>query len=678
MDPLSLLRDFNIKNKLEAVVSNSDRVNFGDSYVFPKTSYTAFKRAGGAQDFYTLEVVLYLLKNRNLSHPEYIKQGSSDRVGTVTNLDRKKLLDILDGKADVALDASVAAGGMLPGMAASAPSEMDVDTGPESKRARVEDVKEVTVFEALAKQERQLRNRNTMLVANGKSFSSVLDLVEKTLTSMRQSQNPPSAQKSQGVKRPHPGTGEPHSSQKGGIIPVKQSGRFDRENATDQLKAMAGEGAAQLANVIDMYGYGYNKTSSQPNPSASKPHSSSQSSRPSSSSKHQSSQPAPSKSLAAPASKSRAGGLTAMINLLNLKHGGLAAMINLINVKQFLEEGFFETSGDAQAMDTTTTPPPHTLCPPPQACRHGGLTAMINLINVTLFFEEGFFETSGDAQAMDTTTTPPPHTLCPPPQACRHGGLTAMINLVNVKQFLEEGFFETGLTAMMNLFNVRQFLEEGRFETSLTAMMNLFNVKQFLEEGRFETSGDAQARGVVKHPLLVINRTALKPNSKPVPYHVMDKAPPKGSDDWKRVVAVIAQGAKWQFKDFPHKGSDDWKRVLAVIARGVALQRLPSQAVTELFAPLSNKWLDKGASISATASDVCTGAEKGELVELFSQLCGFFMHWSDEKPSDMVSTWNVKRLGIHRINRHLDNSLMIDFFRQIDSFLQHKKSDLAY
>eukprot|EP00798_Chlamydomonas_sp_ICE-L_P005609 gene5609-4089_t len=69
------------------------------------------------------------------------------------------------------------------------------------------------------------------------------------------------------------GTGEPHSSQKGGIIPVKQSGRFDRENATDQLKATAGEGAAQLANVIDMYGYGYNKTSSQPNQSASKPHS---------------------------------------------------------------------------------------------------------------------------------------------------------------------------------------------------------------------------------------------------------------------------------------------------------------------------------------------------------------------------------------------------------------------
>jgi parafibromin len=91
----------------------------------------------------------------------------------------------------------------------------------------------------------------------------------------------------------------------------------------------------------------------------------------------------------------------------------------------------------------------------------------------------------------------------------------------------------------------------------MTAMLTLFNTKQFLEEGRFEPSQVAQQRGVTKHPLLVINRTALRPGVKGggVPYHVMDKPPIKGHPDWQRVVAVVAQGAKWQFKDWPFKVS---------------------------------------------------------------------------------------------------------------------------
>lgn len=32
-----------------------------------------------------------------------------------------------------------------------------------------------------------------------------------------------------------------------------------------------------------------------------------------------------------------------------------------------------------------------------------------------------------------------------------------------------------------------------------------------------------------------------------------DKPPAKDSPDWERVAAVVVQGAKWQFKDWPHK-----------------------------------------------------------------------------------------------------------------------------
>ena len=38
-------------------------------------------------------------------------------------------------------------------------------------------------------------------------------------------------------------------------IPIKPSGRFNREVTQDQLKAMAGEQGANVASMIDMYGY---------------------------------------------------------------------------------------------------------------------------------------------------------------------------------------------------------------------------------------------------------------------------------------------------------------------------------------------------------------------------------------------------------------------------------------
>ena len=138
MDPLSLLRDFNSRRQLEQVQVQNDRVNFGDAYVFPKTSYTAFK--GVQKDYYTLEVVLYLLQHRHLSHPEYIKQASAAKIGIVNTLDKKVLLDFLDGKADVQLDA--AADRLLPGMAAPGGAD-DAEEGPAAKRARMEGMRDL-------------------------------------------------------------------------------------------------------------------------------------------------------------------------------------------------------------------------------------------------------------------------------------------------------------------------------------------------------------------------------------------------------------------------------------------------------------------------------------------------------------------------------------------------------
>lgn len=87
MDPLSLLREFNLKGRLSEVSTHGDRVNFGGQYVFPLTSYTAFKNT--QKDYYTLEAILFMLLNRHLAFTEYIKQASATKGGSVAFTDRK-------------------------------------------------------------------------------------------------------------------------------------------------------------------------------------------------------------------------------------------------------------------------------------------------------------------------------------------------------------------------------------------------------------------------------------------------------------------------------------------------------------------------------------------------------------------------------------------------------------
>ena len=86
MDPLSLLRDFNLNQQLQDVQVLGEQVNFGTSYVFPKSSFTAFR---GQKDYCTLEVVLHVLQTRSLSQPEYIRAAAAAKLNTLAYIDRK-------------------------------------------------------------------------------------------------------------------------------------------------------------------------------------------------------------------------------------------------------------------------------------------------------------------------------------------------------------------------------------------------------------------------------------------------------------------------------------------------------------------------------------------------------------------------------------------------------------
>lgn len=103
-DPLSLLREYNINNK--EIITEGDNVIFGE-FSWPKTAMTNYLVYGsgknGRPDFYyTLECLLYFLRNTNLSHPSYVRKAGAEDVPAVRRPDRRELLAYLNGETSTA------------------------------------------------------------------------------------------------------------------------------------------------------------------------------------------------------------------------------------------------------------------------------------------------------------------------------------------------------------------------------------------------------------------------------------------------------------------------------------------------------------------------------------------------------------------------------------------------
>uniref|UniRef100_A0A2P2I2X2 Parafibromin-like n=1 Tax=Hirondellea gigas TaxID=1518452 RepID=A0A2P2I2X2_9CRUS len=102
-DPLSLLRQYNVSKK---EIINKDNVIFGE-FSWPKTVKTNYQvygsgKDGATKDYYTLECLLFLLKNVTLNHPAYVRMAASESIPVVNRPDRKELLAYLNGETSTA------------------------------------------------------------------------------------------------------------------------------------------------------------------------------------------------------------------------------------------------------------------------------------------------------------------------------------------------------------------------------------------------------------------------------------------------------------------------------------------------------------------------------------------------------------------------------------------------
>ncbi|XP_042898249.1 parafibromin isoform X1 [Parasteatoda tepidariorum] len=98
-NPLNVLREYNFFKK--PIIERNNQVIFGANS-WPKTTQNNYLVCGSGKDgtqkkYYTLECLLYFIKNASLSHPKYVEQAAAENIPAVRRPDRKKLLAYLKG-----------------------------------------------------------------------------------------------------------------------------------------------------------------------------------------------------------------------------------------------------------------------------------------------------------------------------------------------------------------------------------------------------------------------------------------------------------------------------------------------------------------------------------------------------------------------------------------------------
>ncbi|KAL3276655.1 hypothetical protein HHI36_012025 [Cryptolaemus montrouzieri] len=99
-DPLSLLRQYNVNKK--EIIERDGQIIFGE-FSWPKNVKTNYLTYGSGKDgtpkeYYTLECLLFILKNISFTHPVYVRQAAAENIPVVRRPDRKELLAYLNGE----------------------------------------------------------------------------------------------------------------------------------------------------------------------------------------------------------------------------------------------------------------------------------------------------------------------------------------------------------------------------------------------------------------------------------------------------------------------------------------------------------------------------------------------------------------------------------------------------
>jgi len=153
----------------------------------------------------------------------------------------------------------------------------------------------------------------------------------------------------------------------------------------------------------------------------------------------------------------------------------------------------------------------------------------------------------------------------------------------------------------------------------MTSPITMINAKEFLDHGKYVPRDICLKSGKRKVPSFTFARKiSPKHGGREITYEVIDNPSThcKASNDWNRIVAVIPQGAAWQFKKWKYENP----------------------------------------------------------VDIFTRSLGYYIGMDGAPPPKELMTWNVKRGTLHRDKRGMDSVTYAGFWNSLDEWMAvHKR-----
>eukprot|EP00158_Paraphelidium_tribonemae_P007550 Partr_v1_DN28284_c1_g4_i6_m75279 putative cell division cycle 73, Paf1 RNA polymerase II complex component, homolog (S. cerevisiae) len=147
---------------------------------------------------------------------------------------------------------------------------------------------------------------------------------------------------------------------------------------------------------------------------------------------------------------------------------------------------------------------------------------------------------------------------------------------------------------------------------AVTSLITLYNVHQFLSGNRFKPTDTVRKRDPRKPSHVKLEKVHER-TGQAITYTIVESI--QNIEDWDRVVAVFCGGQEWQFRGW--------------------------------------KWQ--------------------EPVELFHNVRGFYVKYTDARVEPAVSKWNVTVLEVNRYKRHLDTQSVHLFWTELEQWIAVNK-----
>ncbi|CAG7815804.1 unnamed protein product [Allacma fusca] len=188
-DPLSLLRQYHMNQK--EIVEKDDNIIFGE-FSWPKNVKTNYMMWGSGKDgqqkeYYTLECLLFLLKNVQLNHPVYVRHAAAENIPVVTRPDRKDVLSYLRGETGTSANIDKSAPLEIPTQVkrtAEEPME-SVPKKPRYEENMLQKVKDQLAARLDAPREASVTINNIKSLSEAMSVEKIAEIKAKRLSKKR-------------------------------------------------------------------------------------------------------------------------------------------------------------------------------------------------------------------------------------------------------------------------------------------------------------------------------------------------------------------------------------------------------------------------------------------------------------------------------------------------------------